>query len=140
MDIQSKQLLEKQRKSTIVMLSKVSHTDDFIIVRFLTAALVGVTAYSVHPGFVRTSLQNSDPSILGRIMRTLMNVGATDVLGATLNSLYSATSPQAPAVAQGKYLEPVGKVIAKAEPWLSDKKGNQALWEHGEAQVKKLAQ
>jgi len=62
---------------------------------------------------------------------------ATPLEGA-LNSLFAATSPEAPGRAQGKFLLPVGKVAKSVDKWLEDRKGNVDLWEHSERAVSKI--
>lgn len=55
-----------------------------------------------------------------------------------LNSLYCATSPEAPNKGQGKYFQPVGKMENKHEKWINDREGNKQLWEHSEAAMRKI--
>ncbi|KAH7329622.1 hypothetical protein B0I35DRAFT_507861 [Stachybotrys elegans] len=81
----------------------------------------GISAYSLHPGIVRSNLQSSDPTI-----------GA-------YNSLFCATSPMAAAVGRGKYFIPVGKLDPVAEPWINDKAHNEQLWNHCEAQLLRVS-
>ena len=50
-------------------------------------------------------------------------------LEGALNSLFAATSPEAPARAQGRFVTPVGKVSKVVDKWLEDRKGNGELWE-----------
>lgn len=100
----------------------------------------GLTAYSLHPGIVKTNLQKSDPSLLGKTTRTLVGVFANvPPIKAALNSLYLATSPDAPEKGQGRYFAPVGKVDNRADEWLLDAAGNAALWRHGEEVLNQLA-
>ncbi|KAL0931527.1 retinol dehydrogenase [Colletotrichum truncatum] len=89
----------------------------------------GVTAYSVHPGVVNTGLQSSDTTWMGSVMRTVMKVtNSTTPLQGSYNSLFAATSPNAPAL-QGKFLTPVAKVEKRAEAsWLTQKEVNSDLW------------
>lgn len=99
----------------------------------------GVTAYSVHPGIVQSNLQGHDPSIIGKVVRVAMKLGASDTpLHGALNSLYCATSPSAPVQGQGKYFIPVAKLDARADKWIRDREGNARLWELGESQLKRL--
>lgn len=56
-------------------------------------------------------------------------------LEGALNSLFAATSPEAPGRAQGKFLLPVGKVSKSVDEWLGDRKGNMELWEWSERAV-----
>ncbi|KAK5988021.1 Equisetin cluster transcription factor eqxF [Cladobotryum mycophilum] len=96
----------------------------------------GVTAYSVHPGIVRSNLQGHDPTVLGTIVRVAMKVAArTTPLEGALNSLFCATSSLA--LAQGgKFLVPVGKVSSQADDWLNDAKMNAKLWQHSRSSVR----
>jgi NAD(P)-dependent dehydrogenase (short-subunit alcohol dehydrogenase family) len=98
----------------------------------------GVTAYSVHPGIVKTGLQAADPSFVGNVVRTLVNIGGGTPLEGCRNSLFCATSAQAPAIGQGKFFLPVGKVDGKKEDWFHDEKVNSSLWEHGQSQLRRL--
>ncbi|KAH8803625.1 hypothetical protein F5884DRAFT_756894 [Xylogone sp. PMI_703] len=98
----------------------------------------GVTAYSLHPGIVRSNLQSHDPTIIGKIVRAATKLGAAgSPLEGAMNSLYCATSPQAPSVAAGKFIVPVCKVDSKADKWTNDYEGNRRLWELGEEQQKR---
>ncbi|KAH7311432.1 hypothetical protein B0I35DRAFT_438069 [Stachybotrys elegans] len=100
----------------------------------------GVTAYSVHPGIVNTNLQNHDNTWLGFIVRNLLKVVArTTPLQGSYNSLFAATSPAAPAHAQGKFLMPVAKIDSRASTWLEEDKDNADLWEKSEAKSKEIA-
>jgi hypothetical protein len=51
-------------------------------------------------------------------------------LEGALNSLYAATSPEAPGKAQGRFILPVGKIGKAVDKWLEDRTGNWELWEH----------
>jgi hypothetical protein len=99
----------------------------------------GVTAYSLHPGIVKSNLQGHDPTVLGAIVRFAVKFGPGDTpLHAALNSLFCATSPKAPARGQGKYFTPVGKLSPRADKWINDTEGNARLWQLGEEQLKRL--
>ncbi|KAK4070807.1 hypothetical protein Trihar35433_5274 [Trichoderma harzianum] len=99
----------------------------------------GVTAYSVHPGIVKSNLQGHDPTLMGKVVRVAMKLGAGDTpLHGALNSLYCATSPSAPVQGQGKFFVPVGKPDSRADKWIKDREGNSRLWELGESQLKRL--
>ncbi|KAH8901264.1 NAD(P)-binding protein [Thozetella sp. PMI_491] len=98
----------------------------------------GVTAYSLHPGVVRSNLQNSDPTILGAIVRVGMKFRSTTHLECSLNSLFCATSPLAPAQGPGRYYAPVGKLDSKADTWLDDIHGNAELWRHSDAELQRF--
>ncbi|KAH7134171.1 hypothetical protein EDB81DRAFT_657922 [Dactylonectria macrodidyma] len=93
----------------------------------------GVTAYSLHPGVIKTGLQGHDPTIVGTVMRTVMKyTNRTTALEGALNSLFCATSPLAPERGQGKYFAPVGKYNPKADKWLNDRETNARLWQQSE--------
>lgn len=49
-----------------------------------------------------------------------------------LNSLYAASSPHAPGHAAGRFIVPVAKVEPRADVFLRDDEGNDALWEFSE--------
>ncbi|KAI3172904.1 hypothetical protein DTO046C5_3251 [Penicillium roqueforti] len=99
----------------------------------------GVTAYSLHPGIVRSNLQRHDPTVIGSVVRTLMKfaAGSTPLEGA-LNSLFCATSPKAPIMGQGQYFVPVGKLDSRAANWINDSKTNKKLWQQSEDLIKRL--
>lgn len=97
----------------------------------------GVTAYSLHPGLIRTNLQDSDSSFMGKMTRTLMDIGGTSAIEGCRNTLFCATSAQAPATGQGRFFLPVGKIYEKNH-WFHDDKVNRALWDHGQAQLRRL--
>lgn len=59
-------------------------------------------------------------------------------LEGSFNTLYAATSPEAPARAQGKFMIPVAKVPKSVDKWLEDRKGNIELWEHSERAVSRV--
>jgi NAD(P)-dependent dehydrogenase (short-subunit alcohol dehydrogenase family) len=93
----------------------------------------GVTGYALHPGIVKSGLQQSDPTVMGKVIRVLMKlVGSTDVLAASLNTLYAATSPAAPKTGAGNFYMPVGKLDPRSDKWRSDTKLNSELWEKSE--------
>jgi NAD(P)-dependent dehydrogenase (short-subunit alcohol dehydrogenase family) len=100
-------------------------------------AAQGVTAYSLHPGITRTSLQNHAPGLMGRVSRTLVGFLGTTPLACALNSLYASTSPDAYAHA-GKYLASVGKLDPRADKWLKDTKVNAQLWDKSESIISQL--
>lgn len=99
---------------------------------------LGLTAYSLHPGIVKSGLQGHDPTIMGSITRVGMHFIRMTPLEGALTSLYCATSPRAPEQAQGGYWEPVAKPNARAKEWLEDKATNGRLWEWSEAQMTRL--
>jgi len=71
-----------------------------------------VTAYSVHPGVIKTNLQSGYEGWLGKVMRASVAITPTvSVREGAHTSLYCATSPEAPGRGAGKYfLGPKGKV------------------------------
>lgn len=99
----------------------------------------GVTAYSVHPGIVKTNLQSTDQSMMGSLMRFTMKLApATTALDGAMNSLFCATSPRAPAVGQGRYFVPVAKLDSVADTWLNDKETNARLWEESAKRLEQV--
>jgi hypothetical protein len=59
-------------------------------------------------------------------------------LEGALNSLYCATSPEAPHNAAGRYCTPVGKVEGKADKFLNDRTSNAELWNISEDALRRL--
>ena len=99
----------------------------------------GVTAYSLHPGIVRSGLQNHDTTAVGTVVRVAMKLAARGTaLEGALNSLFCATSPIAPTKGQGKFFLPVGKLGSAAEKWTNDNKTNAELWQQSECQSARL--
>ncbi|KAH6971423.1 hypothetical protein BKA56DRAFT_557242 [Ilyonectria sp. MPI-CAGE-AT-0026] len=100
---------------------------------------LGVTAYSLHPGIVRSNLQSHDTTVVGTVVRAVIKVTphSTPLEGA-YNSLFSATSPLAPTMGQGKFFIPVGKLESQADNWLNDVETNGRLWQWGEEQLARL--
>lgn len=99
----------------------------------------GVTAYSLHPGVVKSNLQGGDPSLFGSFMNVLMTVTPKiSPLHGALTSLYCATMPEAARRGAGKYFTPVAKLSSGKDKWLEDKKGNVELWEWSEDVVNRL--
>ncbi|KAF3935453.1 hypothetical protein ABW20_dc0108009 [Dactylellina cionopaga] len=92
----------------------------------------GVTGYSLHPGVVKSSLQGSDPSFLGKVTRALVRFSPMTTLAATYSTLYTATSPNAPKEGAGKYFSPACKVDARAEKFWADSSLNTELWDRSE--------
>lgn len=98
----------------------------------------GVTAYSLHPGVVKSNLQGHDPSTFGSFMNLMMKIQPTDSpLHGALTSLYCATMPEAAETGAGRYFTPVAKLGGK-EKWLDDNKGNQELWAWSEDVLKTI--
>ena len=101
----------------------------------------GVTAYALHPGVVRTNLQDENPSVVGRVLRArvLWMFNNTTIADAALNSLWCATSRQAPREGAGKFLLPVGKAPDRVDKVLEDKDVNWRLYERSEEVAKMIA-
>lgn len=99
---------------------------------------LGVTAYSLHPGIVATNLQSGDEGVFGKVMRPLIKTFAHGTaLEASHNTFFAATSKDAVADA-GKFFMPVGQVEGKADVFVQDATGNDALWELGNMQMRKV--
>ncbi|KAL2204067.1 NAD(P)-binding protein [Sarocladium strictum] len=98
----------------------------------------GVTAYSLHPGIVATNLQSGDQGVFGKVMRPLIKTFAHGTtLEASHNTFFAATSKDAVADA-GKFFMPVGVVEGKADVFVQDTAGNDALWELVDMQMRKV--
>ncbi|KAH7235040.1 uncharacterized protein BKA55DRAFT_708999, partial [Fusarium redolens] len=90
---------------------------------------LGVTAYSLHPGIIKSGLQSHSNSIFGAMTRVAMKVGPTSTpLEGSMNSLFCATSSQAYEHA-GRYYVPVQKLDDKANKWLDDPQAVGKLWD-----------
>lgn len=75
--------------------------------------------------------------MLGSVVRFAMKLAPSDTpLHAAFNSLYCATSLEAPTVGAGKFFLPVAILDPRADAWLSDTEGNERLWQLGEAEMK----
>ncbi|KAF4335898.1 reductase [Fusarium beomiforme] len=97
---------------------------------------LGVTAYSLHPGLIKSGLQSHSNSIFGAMTRMAMKVGPTSTpLEGSMNSLFCATSSQAYEHA-GRYYIPVQKLDDKANKWLDDPSAVNKLWELASRQLK----
>ena len=93
----------------------------------------GITAYSLHPGVVKSNLQGHDPSMFGSFMNLMIKIQPTDTpLHGALTSLYLATMPEAATRGAGRYFTPVAKLSKGKDKWLDDKPGNVELWEWSE--------
>ena len=98
----------------------------------------GVTAYSLHPGIVATGLQSGDQGAFGKITRPLTKyLSFSTTLEASCNTFFAATSTDAVADA-GRFFMPVGKLEPKADGFIKDTAGNDALWELGNRQMRKI--
>ncbi|PON27829.1 hypothetical protein TGAM01_v203596 [Trichoderma gamsii] len=128
-------------KGMLELLKRYGHSKQAIIrdASFVNScySAQGVTAYSLHPGIVRSNLQHHDPSMFGTVMRVAMKIGPSDTpLRGALTSLYCATSPEAATLGAGKFFGPVAKQNPRADAWLRDSEGNKRLWELGESEMK----
>lgn len=97
----------------------------------------GITAYSLHPGIIKTNLQSHGPGILGALSRFGMKVFPTiSALDGSRTSLYCATSPEAPKMA-GHFFVPYGKLDNRPNKWLKDPKTVKKLWDLADKQLTK---
>lgn len=88
---------------------------------------------------IKTNLQGHDPGLLGSLLNLSVKLGSTTTpIEGARNSLYCATSPEAPQQGAGRYFLPVGKVQPKVDKWLDDREGNAALWKWSEAANEKI--
>lgn len=96
----------------------------------------GVTAYSLHPGLIKSNLQNHDPSFLGMLSRAAFKImPSLSPADGARTSLYCATSPNAYSYA-GRYMVPFGKLSTKENKWLDDAKAVNGLWTLATNQLK----
>lgn len=134
--IRSKARSVTPRSSTIVTALKVGFRKASYPIPTTDSRCKGVTAYSLHPGVVYTNLQGADPSCFGSFMQLTMKITPTVTpQEGALNSLYAATSPDAPAKGQGRFFVPVGKLQKSVDKWIDDREGNAKLWEHSERAI-----
>ncbi|KAF4459474.1 reductase [Fusarium albosuccineum] len=97
----------------------------------------GVTAYSLHPGLIKSNLQSHDTTILGTMARAAFKVApSSTALDGSRTSLFCATSPKAIASA-GLYHVPFGKVDAKVNKWVHEPESVDKLWVLANGQLKK---
>lgn len=97
---------------------------------------LGITAYSLHPGLIKSGLQSHSNNIFGAMTRVAMKVGPTSTpLEGSMNSLFCATTPQAYEHA-GRYYVPVQKLDDKANKWLDDPQAVGKLWDLANKQLK----
>ncbi|OBS25132.1 hypothetical protein FPOA_05667 [Fusarium poae] len=90
---------------------------------------LGVTAYSLHPGLVKSNLQSHNPTMLGAMSRMMFKVGPSSTpLEGAMNSLFCATSPKVYEHA-GRYYVPVQKLDDRANKWLDDAQAVNKLWD-----------
>ncbi|EHK16273.1 uncharacterized protein TRIVIDRAFT_39646 [Trichoderma virens Gv29-8] len=96
----------------------------------------GITAYSLHPGIIKSNLQSHDTSFLGMLTRAAIRVMPTlSPADGARTSLYCATSPSASLFA-GRYFIPFGKIGTKENKWLDDAKAVNGLWTLATNQLK----
>jgi len=99
----------------------------------------GITGYSVHPGIVRSGLQDSNPGLSGAIIRFMINYVRVMTISpgdGARTTLYCATSGAAEKDA-GKYFEPYGRVSKRADILLADKEVGMRLWDLSMKQLEK---
>ncbi|KAF4495051.1 reductase [Fusarium agapanthi] len=95
-----------------------------------------VTAYSLHPGLIKSGLQSHSNNIFGAMTRVAMKVGPTSTpLEGSMNSLFCATTSQAYEHA-GRYYVPVQKLDDRANKWLDDPQAVGRLWDLANKQLK----
>lgn len=98
---------------------------------------LGIAAYSLHPGIIKTNLQSHDTSLVGTITRAVMSIAPTSTAAdGARTSLYCATSTKA-ADQGGSYFIPFGKLDHKADRWLNDPDAVTRLWELADNQLRK---
>ncbi|KAF4457201.1 hypothetical protein F53441_765 [Fusarium austroafricanum] len=95
----------------------------------------GVTAYSIHPGLIKSNLQSGNTSILGTMSRVAFKIGPSMTpLEGSMNSLFCATSDKVYENA-GRYYVPVNKLDPKADKWLNDPQAVNKLWDLASRQL-----
>lgn len=98
---------------------------------------LGIAAYSLHPGIIKTGLQSHDPGLFGAMTRIAMKVVPTATpIDGSRTSLYCATSPKA-ATQGGMFFVPFGKADTRPDKWLNDPSAVNKLWDLGLAQLTK---
>lgn len=98
---------------------------------------LGIAAYSLHPGIIKTNLQSHNPSLLGTISRFAMKMAPTlSAIDGTRASLYCATSPKA-ASQGGMFFAPLGKLDHRADKWFNDPDAVARLWDLAFSQLAK---
>lgn len=97
---------------------------------------LGVTAYSLHPGLIKSGLQSHSNNIFGAMTRVAMKVGPTSTpLEGSMNYLFCATTSQAYGHA-GRYYVPIQKLDDRANKWLDDPQAVGKLWDLANKQMK----
>lgn len=93
----------------------------------------GIGAYSLHPGIVLTNLQNSNPTLIGSMIKRAVKwgiiPGTVSVKEGAKTTLFCATSDKA---RSGGYHVPPGKVDEKAEKYCGNEKLVENLWVESE--------
>jgi retinol dehydrogenase 12 len=97
----------------------------------------GVTAYSLHPGIVKSNLQANYPGVVGQLAKMSMKITPTiSPLDGARTTLYCATSPRAPSNA-GRYFVPYGELNDKrSSKWIDDPQKVAKLWELADTQLR----
>ncbi|KAJ4127685.1 hypothetical protein NW768_007956 [Fusarium equiseti] len=96
----------------------------------------GITAYSLHPGLVKSGLQAHNQTLLGAVSRMAFKVAPTSTpLEGAMNSLFCATSERA-YKNPGRYFVPVQKLDDRANKWLDDAQAVNKLWDLATRQCK----
>jgi hypothetical protein len=97
----------------------------------------GISTYSVHPGVIRTNLQNADPSFMGSMIRFLVSTNAPGVISipdGARTTLFCAVSLDAPK-SSGMFHSSFGKVDHLADKWINNKPYVDQLWDFANAQI-----
>lgn len=94
-----------------------------------TITCAGISAFSLHPGIIKTNLQADDPTMVGSFIRfiTSLSFVTSSIPDGARTTLFCATSPEAPQ-SSGDYIVPFGKVEHKADKWTNDKAAVEKLW------------
>ncbi|RVX73716.1 hypothetical protein B0A52_02606 [Exophiala mesophila] len=98
----------------------------------------GITAYSLHPGVIKTNLQTAGASAswVGALTKFgMMITPSMSVHDGALTSLFCATSPQA-AKNPGWFYSPIAKLDHRADKWLNDPEAMRKLWDLANTQLK----
>jgi retinol dehydrogenase 12 len=96
----------------------------------------GVTAYSLHPGIIKTNLQSNYPGMVGKLARVSMAITPTStVQDGARTTLYCATSLEA-AKHSGHFFVPFGKLDDhRAKRWIEDPEAVDKLWDLASKQL-----
>jgi retinol dehydrogenase 12 len=97
---------------------------------------VGITAYSLHPGIIKSGLQAHDTSMVGAASRVLMKVMPTSTpQDGARTTLFCATSENAPRDAGSMFMQ-FGKHNSKADKWTKNQEKQMRLLDFAEKQLR----